>query len=63
MPHPSSLEDAPLNFTALREAARDLLLAALDSVAGSKILVLDRKIIGPLGIIAPVALLKVRARP
>jgi vacuolar protein sorting-associated protein 33A len=54
----TALEGGPLDLAGLRDDARGILVRALDSVEGSKVLVLDPKIIGPLGAIAPVSVLK-----
>ena len=48
-----SLLNSPLDLIALRKAARDEVVAALDSVSSeSKALVLDPALSGPLGLVA-----------
>ena len=50
-----SLLNSPLDLIALRKAARDEVVAALDSVSSeSKALVLDPALSGPLGLVAEV---------
>src|SRR3989338_5942274 len=53
-----TLSNAPQELRALRDDARKELVNCLDSVRGPKALVLDPKLIGPLGLIAEVALLR-----
>ena len=53
-----SLENSPINLIAVREECARVLLSGLDSLEGPKILVLDPELIGPLGTIATVAVLK-----
>ncbi len=53
-----SLENSPINLLGVREECARVLCAALDSLEGQKILVLDPELIGPLGTIATVAVLK-----
>ena len=53
-----SLENSPINLIAVREECARVLVSALDSLEGPKILVLDPELIGPLGTIATVAVLK-----
>ena len=57
----ASLQDGPLRLRELRDAAKDLLVAALDSAGGpgsSKVLVMDPALPGPLTHIAEKSLLK-----
>ena len=53
-----SLENSPLNLLAVREEAARVLVQALDSLEGPKILVLDPELIGPLGTIVGIQVLK-----
>ena len=53
-----SLSNAPPELRRLRDDTRKELVDCLDSVRGPKALVLDPKLIGPLGLIAEVALLR-----
>jgi hypothetical protein len=53
-----SLENSPINLLAVREECERGLLAALDSIEGPKILVLDPQLIQPLGTVATISILK-----
>lgn len=53
------LIDCSINLASVRDHARKNLISILDSISGGKIaLVLDPKLVGPLGLIAEVPLLK-----
>lgn len=52
------LENAAVNLVSLREHARLELVAILDSLKGTKCLVLDESVSGPLGLVAEPKLLK-----
>lgn len=54
----STLEEAPIDLLSVRENTQGLLLAALDKIDGAKVLVLDPAIIGPIGAVCPVSVLK-----
>lgn len=53
-----SLENSPLNLLAVREECARVLVQALDSLEGPKILVLDPELIGALGTVVGIAVLK-----
>eukprot|EP01112_Ceratiomyxa_fruticulosa_P014948 TRINITY_DN4340_c0_g6_i1.p1 TRINITY_DN4340_c0_g6~~TRINITY_DN4340_c0_g6_i1.p1 ORF type:complete len:617 (-),score=127.38 TRINITY_DN4340_c0_g6_i1:93-1943(-) len=55
-----NLANAVINLNALREFSRRELVEVLDSVRGRKGLVLDPTFVGPLGLVAEVALIKER---
>eukprot|EP00300_Choanocystis_sp_HF-7_P025246 c26980_g1_i1.p1 GENE.c26980_g1_i1~~c26980_g1_i1.p1 ORF type:complete len:620 (+),score=184.98 c26980_g1_i1:70-1860(+) len=54
----SDLANSPVNLAALREYSRKQLTDILDSIDGPKVLVLDKAIQGPVGLVAEVALFK-----
>lgn len=54
-----SLVDAPISMSALYQASRGALLAALGEMAGEKALVVDRSLMGILGYIVDFSSLKV----
>lgn len=54
----SYLNSGPLNFSTLRDVARSELFSLLDSIEGTKSMVWDSKLVGPLGLISDYSLLK-----
>eukprot|EP01104_Vermistella_antarctica_P001525 TRINITY_DN1158_c0_g1_i1.p1 TRINITY_DN1158_c0_g1~~TRINITY_DN1158_c0_g1_i1.p1 ORF type:complete len:617 (-),score=161.35 TRINITY_DN1158_c0_g1_i1:116-1966(-) len=54
----ASLDHAVINLQTLRDHGRRELIDVLDSVRGNKALILDPKFVGPLGLVAEMALLK-----
>ena len=61
VPGTSALSHAVLNLSALRSYANETLIQGIDSVSGSKVLVMDPTLTGPLGLIASVSQLKQHA--